>query len=286
MTTQADGPASGDPVAGDPVAGDPVAGGPAAAGPAAASGHRPVILTIAALTARSLLGRRRSLLLALLALLPVGVAALVRLSGRAGVDDAAVTTAIMDRLIVTTLLPIVGLVFGTAVLGAELEDGTAIFLLIKPIDRWRIVVAKLIVAVGLSMAFVAPASFIAGAILQVGGAGWSGAVGAAIGTAVGAVVYTTVFFALSLVTGRALAIGLIYVLVWEGVLAGLLQGISALSIRQYTLAITAAITHPGVTDPDLLDVRTALILAGLATVIGSVIAVRRLSSFQIGQADD
>ena len=184
----------------------------------------------------------------------------------------------MDRLIVTTLLPIVGLVFGTAALGAELEDGTAVFLLVKPIDRWRIVVAKLIVAVGLSIALVAPASFVAGAILQPGGTGLSGAVGAAVGTAVGATVYATVFFALSLVTGRALAIGLVYVLVWEGVLAGLLEGIRVLSIRQYTLAISAAITHPGVTDPDLLDVRTALVLAVVAVAVAAVIAVRRLSS--------
>ncbi len=260
--------------------------GQAATGaPAAASGRRSVILTIAALTARGLLGRRRSLLLALLALLPVGIAFLVRLSGR-GTGDETVTTAIMDRLIVTTLLPIVGLVFGTAVLGAELEDGTAIFLLIKPIDRWRIVLAKLIVAVGLSIAFVSPSAFVAAAILQVGGPGWSGAVGAVVGTAVGATVYATVFFALSLVTGRALAIGLIYVLVWEGVLAGLLEGIRALSIRQYTLAITDAITHPGVTNPDLLDLPTALILSCVAIVIAAVIAVRRLRSFQIGQADD
>lgn len=260
--------------------------GPVAAGGGApATGPGSVIVTIAAVTARSLLGRRRSLLLALLALLPVAIAILVRLSGKAG-TDGEISTAIMDRLIVTTLLPIVALVFGTAALGAELEDGTAVFLLVKPIDRWRIVVAKLAVAIGLSVALVAPASFVAGAILQVGGSGLSGAVGAAVGTAIGATVYATVFFALSLVTGRALAIGLIYVLVWEGVLAGLLEGTRVLSIRQYTLAISAAVTHPGVTDPSLLDPRTALALSIVAIAVAAAIAVRRLSSFEIGQADD
>ena len=258
---------------------------PTAPGPTAAAGHGSVIVTIAALTARSLLGRRRSLLLALLALLPVVIAILVRLSGRAGSEEE-VATAIMDRLIVTTLLPIVGLVFGTAALGAELEDGTAVFLLVKPIDRWRIVVAKLIVAVGLSIALVAPASFVAGAILQPGDTWLAGAVGAAVGTAIGATVYATVFFALSLVTGRALAIGLIYVLVWEGILAGLLEGIQALSIRQYTLAISAAIADPGAVDPSLLDARVALALSAVAVAVAVVIAVRRLASYEISQADD
>ena len=249
------------------------------------TGRGSVIVTIAALTVRSLLGRRRSLLLVLLALLPVAIAILVRMSGRAGTSEE-IATAIMDRLIVTTLLPIVALVFGTAALGAELEDGTAVFLLVKPIDRWRIVVAKLMVAVGLSVALVAPAAFVAGAILQVGGTGLEGAIGAAVGTAIGATVYATVFFALSLVTGRALALGLIYILVWEGVLAGLLEGIRVLSIRQYTLAISAAVAYPGVTDPALLDAWTALVLAIVAVAVAAVIAVRRLASFEISQADD
>ena len=84
-----------------------VAGGSPAA--ARAGGDRgSVITTIAALTARSLLGRRRSLLLVLLALLPVAIAFLVQLSGRAGIGGEEVATAIMDRLLVTTLLPIVG----------------------------------------------------------------------------------------------------------------------------------------------------------------------------------
>jgi ABC-2 type transport system permease protein len=271
------------------LTGTGTATGPASNPPASNApvrGPGSVIVTIAALTARSLLGRRRSLLLVLLALLPVAAAILVRLSGREGAGTEEVATAIMDRLLVTTLLPIVGLVFGTAAIGAELEDGTAVFLLVKPVDRWRIVVAKLIVAVGLSIALVGPASFVAGAILQPGGTGLAGALGAAVGTAVGATVYATVFFALSLVTGRALAIGLVYVLVWEGVLAGLLEGVGALSIRQYTLAITAAIAHPAAADPGLLDVRTALVLSVVAIAAAVAVAVRRLSTYEIGQAGD
>lgn len=244
-----------------------------------------VIVTIAALTARSLLGRRRSLLLVLLACLPVAAAVLVRLSGR-GLGAEEVATAIMDRLLVTTLLPVIALVFGTAAIGAEIEDGTAVFLLVKPVDRWRIVVAKLAVAVGLSVALVVPASFIAGAILAPAGTGLAGAVGAAVGTAIGATAYAAVFFALSLVTGRALAIGLVYVLVWEGVLASLLEGIAALSVRQYTLAISAAIAGPSTADAAALDARVALVLSAVAVGVAVLVAVRRLSSFEIGQADD
>ncbi len=68
----------------------------------------------------------------------------------------------MDRLVIRTLLPLVALVFGTAALGSELDDGTAVYLLAKPIARWRIVAAKVIVAAGLAAAVTAPAAFIAG----------------------------------------------------------------------------------------------------------------------------
>jgi ABC-2 type transport system permease protein len=245
-----------------------------------------MIRTIAAVTVRSLLGRRRSLLLVLLALLPIAIALLIRASGRLHTGGHDVVDAVMDRLIVTTLLPLVALVFGTAVLGSEIEDGTAVFLIVKPVERWRIVTAKLAVAVGLAVAIVAPTALISGFLLETGGGTLAGPIGAAIGASFGAAAYVSVFFALSLVTSRALAIGIVYVIVWEGILAGLLEGTRVLSIRQYTLGITAFVTDPGHSDPSLLDGTTALLLAIVAIAVGALIAVRRLSTFEIGQATD
>ena len=50
------------------------------------------------------------------------------------------------------------------------------------------------------------------------------------------------FTALGVVTSRALVVGLAYTLLWEGVLAGLLEGTRFLSIRQGTLGVAAALT--------------------------------------------
>jgi ABC-2 type transport system permease protein len=244
-----------------------------------------MIRTIAAVTIRSLLSRRRSLLLVLLALLPIAIALLVRLSGRVGPGLDTMTDIVVDRLIVTTLVPLVALVFGTTALGAELDDGTAVFLLVKPIARWRIVAAKLAVAVTLTVLLTAPTAFLAGAILLADGPGLAVPIGAAVGTAVGAATYATIFLALSLITSRALPVGLVYVLVWEGILAGLFEGTRVLSVRQYALGIVGAIGHPDSVDPKLLDGSTALLLAALATGIAVAIAVRRLISFEIGEAD-
>ena len=56
--------------------------------------------------------------------------------------------------------------------------------------------------------------------------------------------YACAFVALSAFTGRALIIGLAYTLIWEGILAGLLEGTRFLSIRQATLGIAAGLSEP------------------------------------------
>ena len=57
-----------------------------------------------------------------------------------------VANTLLDGLVVTTLLPLTALVFGTAALGAEIEDGTAVYLLAKPVPRSRIILGKLLAA--------------------------------------------------------------------------------------------------------------------------------------------
>ncbi len=87
------------------------------------------------MTLRGLLGGGGRCLMLLLAALPVLMALLVRLAdGR-----PRARRPILDTLLIRTVLPLVALVFGTAALGSELEDGTAVYLMVKPVPRWRIV---------------------------------------------------------------------------------------------------------------------------------------------------
>ena len=100
----------------------------------------------------------------LIALLPILLALIVRIAGRPD-DPVRLEINILDGLVVRTVLPLVALVLGTAALGSELEDGTGIYLLIKPISRSRIVAAKLLAAGGLAALLVAPPALITGLIL-------------------------------------------------------------------------------------------------------------------------
>ena len=230
---------------------------------------------IAGVTLRALLGRRRSLLMVLLAGLPVVLALLIRISG-----ETASADEILDPLIVRTVLPLIALVFGTAALGSELEDGTAVYLMVKPVSRWRIVGAKMLVAAGLTVALVMPATVLTGLLSAGFGPTALGDTFAfALATAVGGIAYACAFVALSAFTTRALVVGLGYTLIWEGVLAGLLEATRFLSIRQATLGLAAGLTgEPG---PETLDLGTSAVILVVVVAGAFVLGSLRLARFEV-----
>ena len=228
---------------------------------------------IARITYRALLGRRRVLLLALL---PI-VLLLLAVAFRAGKGDA--TKNLLDHFGVTALLPLVALIVGTGVLGAELEDGTAIYLLATPTPRSTIVTTKFVVAAMVTVAFTAIPEFLAGLIAFPGRTRLSLAY--AVGAAVGAVVYVAIFLALSVATRRAMAVGLIYVLVWEGLLASFVSGIGVLSVQQYSLSVAHSIAHAGDEIPANVSLPVAIPMLLVVIVVAVRLAMDRLSGYRI-----
>src|SRR5690606_26254683 len=102
----------------------------------------PMNAVVMQLTARALLGRRRSLLLVLLPVLLLGLAALVRAVSGAPQD----TAALVQNFGLGVLLPLLCLLIGTGVVGPEIDDGSIVYLLAKPLPRRTIVLSKLVVA--------------------------------------------------------------------------------------------------------------------------------------------
>jgi ABC-2 type transport system permease protein len=229
-------------------------------------------------TLRGLLGRRRTLLLVLLAALPVLIALLVRISG--GRPDA---DRVLDTLVVRTVMPLVALILGTAAIGSEIDDGTAVYLMIKPIPRWRIALAKGFVAAGLTAVLVVPAVVLTGLLLGDQTDPMTPIVGFSIACLVGGSAYAVAFMALSVFTSRALLLGLAYTLIWEGVLSGLLEGTKFLSIRQATLGVAAALGVDVPGDPLVPAVSVAVLVVVL--VGGFLLASWKLARFEIRGGD-
>jgi ABC-2 type transport system permease protein len=235
---------------------------------------------IADVTVRALVGRRRTITIALIASLPVLLALLIRLGG--GRPDAP---EILDTLVIRTVCPLVALVIGTGAIGAEIEDGTLIFQLLKPVPRWLLALAKTAVAAFLTAVLLVPPIVITGLLLGgLGASSLSTTVGFALACLLGGTAYATAFTALGTVTSRALIVGLGYTLIWEGVLAGLLEGTRFLSVRQATLGIAAALTGRDVGVDPLPATTSAVILT--AVILGGIaVSAWSLRRFQVRAAD-
>jgi ABC-2 type transport system permease protein len=238
-----------------------------------------IFLVIARVTLRALVSRRRTVLMLLLAGVPILVGLLVR----ANTDGIGEVGGTLDGLVVRIILPLVALVFGTAALGSELEDGTAVHLLTKPVGRTTIVVAKVAVAGTLTAALVVPSTVVTALLLtRPYEDGLGNAVSLGIGVFAGSYLYASIFAALSIITSRGLILGLGYALIWEGLLAGLLPGTQVFSVREYVRGIVHALS-PGVIDS--IVGTGALVYAAIALVAALTIASYRLATYQVRGTD-
>ena len=90
-----------------------------------------------------------------LALLAVGLA-VAAVAWAVGASDEVTdpldaSVGVIAGLGLTVLVPIVSLVFATAALGDAREDGTLVYLWLRPIDRWPVVVGAWLAALTVSL---------------------------------------------------------------------------------------------------------------------------------------
>lgn len=141
-------------------------------------------------------------------------------------------------LVPHAVVPLACLLFGSGMINDEIEDQTLTYLLIRPLQRWSIYVMKLLAAVLLVSALCAvflplllgviwyarPLAHVsAWELLQRGG-------DYLVVILLAVLCYTAVFGFLSLFTRRILIVGIIYIAVFEGVMANL-----PLVFREFTL---------------------------------------------------
>ncbi len=240
--------------------------------------------TIFTLTLRQFAGQRRSLLLFGLALIPVALAVIYRLGEH--LDQHQETASFLADVLVTVVLPLACLIIGTSALGSEIEDGTAVYILAKPVPRRAIIAAKFGASVLIAAAFVVPATVASGIIGLLGVPNEGIVAGFAIAVLVGVFAYTAVFILLSVATSRALLIGLGYVFIWEGLITELFSGTRYLSIRQYCLGIADSIASVSSQDFNAtVGGPEAFILAAIVAATCLFLAVRRLQSFELTDTD-
>ncbi|MFF4216947.1 hypothetical protein B7P34_06445 [Streptosporangium nondiastaticum] len=231
--------------------------------------------TVARLTYRGLLGRRRAFILFGLPALLLGVSVVVRVL--VGADDGT-ASSVLGGLALATMVPLIGVVAGTGAIGPEIDDGSVVYLLSKPVKRPTIIFTKLIVAIAVTVAFSAVPTLVAGFILN--GNSQQIAVAYAAAAAVASVAYSAVFLLLGTVTRHAVVAGLVYALVWESLFGSLVPGARTLSVQQWSLALAQRIGAEGAVSSDV-GLPLALVLLAGVTVAATWFAGRKLRSLTL-----
>ncbi|MER5960733.1 ABC transporter permease [Streptomyces sp. NPDC002057] len=231
--------------------------------------------TVARLTYRALLGRRRALILFLLPALLVLIAAAVR--GFNGADDQ-VAADVLGGFALATMVPLIGVIAGTGAIGPEIDDGSIVYLLSKPVKRSSIIFTKLIVAIAVTMVFSAVPTFIAGFVLN--GNGQQVAVAYTVAALVASIAYSALFLLLGTVSRHAVVIGLVYALVWETLFGSLISGAKTLSVQQWSLALAEKVTGDGLIDSEV-GLTTATVLLVAVTVVATWFAGHKLRTLTL-----
>jgi ABC-2 type transport system permease protein len=234
---------------------------------------------ILTLTIRQLAGSRRVWLVLALVALPLLAAAVFHLADSTS-TPAAFADNVTRRLLASAILPLVLLLVGTASFGNEMSDRTLVYLFTKPVPRWAIAVPKLAAPLLVGGVPVALSGALAVALIGEGDPGGAAATG--IGLLAGAAAYAAMFTWAGLATRHALVIGLVYVFVWEAVLAAYLDGVRYLSVRRFALAVIQGLDGDRLRglDHSLSGLAGGILVVVVVTGFGAL-TVRRLQRLDV-----
>lgn len=232
--------------------------------------------TVARLTYRALLGRRRALILGALPLLLIVISLAVR--ALAGAADDQTAADVLGGLALATMVPIIGVIAGTGAIGPEIDDGSVVYLLSKPIKRPTIIYTKLIVAIAVTMVFSAVPTLIAGFILN--GNGQQVAVAYTVAALVASIAYAALFLLLGTVSRHAVVFGLVYALIWEALFGSLVPGARTLSVQQWSLAVAEKVAGGELVTSDV-GLTTATVALAVVTVLATWYAGQKLRTLTL-----
>ena len=228
--------------------------------------------TLLRLSAQAILGRRRGLVIVLIpgALLLLSVLVRMLTDEEVGVEAAV-------GLGFTLALPLVALLASTAVLGPEIDDGSIVYLLSKPVSRHVIAVSKFTVAWAATMLLGALPLLVVGLVLDPSQP--RRAVAFAVGAAVAGTVYAALFLGAAALTRHAVVIGLLFALLWEGALGSVFAGVRWVSVGAWGRELASAVSP--VVDAVGIGSAYAAVAATLVSVGSVWFTGDRLRSFTL-----
>ncbi len=235
---------------------------------------------IARTTVSQVLGTRRLIGLALLALLP---AVIVFLStSRASPASRLETFAgVTVGFFFSVVVPIVALILSASALGDERRDQTLSFIVLRPIPRIVLAAAKIGGGMAASWLVVALGAIGLGAAMGLRHGDWGHVVPLLAGGLIATTVYAAIFAPLGYLTERATLAGLAFAFIWEGAVVGAIGALASLSPWRIGFSAFAALT-PDEVLPYVPDLALGNVMPGAGGAAAKAVVVLAIGVWATG----
>jgi ABC-2 type transport system permease protein len=197
--------------------------------------------TLYGLTLRQHLHGKRWMVMAGLFLLSAGLVILIRATSH-DVPPVQLEFIIAFMFIPQAILPLLALVYASGIVRDEQEEQTMTYLLIRPIPKWALYLGKLIATLTTTVFLAVAMTIILYVAIYAGThADWSDVAQRCLKAAsihsLAVVTYCCLFGLISLLTSRALIVGVLYAGFFEGFIANLPFNIRLATVIYYTRLI-------------------------------------------------
>ena len=177
-------------------------------------------------------------------------------------DDSSMAALGFVNGNLSTLLPVAVLVFGSAAIGDLVDDGSLVYLWLRPVRSSVHVVAAVAATLTVVLPLVGLPVVVATALIDSD----PDVIGAAVvGGLVALVAYSALFVTAGIRLRRPLPWGLVYILIWEGFVASAGETAGRLAIRGYIRSILSQMTG--------VDLKLASVNLASGIIVPLVVAV-------------
>ncbi|HEX3600335.1 MAG TPA: ABC transporter permease [Lacipirellulaceae bacterium] len=195
--------------------------------------------TLYLLTLRQYSHGKRWIALAVLFMLPAGLAILIRWHSNGTSPSLFLDFVLSWILTPQALLPLIALLYASGVIQDEQEDQTITYLLVRPLPKSLLYIVKMMATWTTTVALVILLTVLTFCAIYVrGDIAMADVVSRCVKTAsihsLAVVTYSSIFGLLALITKRSLVVGIVYTVAVEGVLANLPFSVRMATVVYYS----------------------------------------------------
>ena len=186
---------------------------------------------------KQLITKGRLIAIAIIGVLPILLGWVI---GAQSNDPLEAGVGFVSYMGLSILVPIVALIFASASLGDTREDGTLVYLWLRPISRLSVSTGAWAASVTIALPLTVIPMTVSALLLDAG----NSVVTATMITSILAVVaYSGLFVTLGLIVKNPVLWGLAYIFIWEAIVASFAKPAAALAVSGYSRAIITGRTN-------------------------------------------